>query len=199
MLKYLLVSLATVLFIGCSITVPPKVEYRLNPSIEIQNLSSLGCKDKSLKVAQAFSSSTLMSQDMSYGLGDSKQYIYSKSQWSVTPNRAITAKFLSELKESKLFKNVQISKSRSSNDYILEINIVDFMQYFDEESKSSTAQLIVSLTFIDIKANRVFATKTFTSKIDVETLNASGGVEGLNKVFSKVLLQTNNWYEEVCK
>jgi len=199
MMKFFLISIAIVLFVGCSKIVPPKVEYRLNPSLEIKNLSSLGCKEKSLKVAQAFSSNTLMSRDMSYGLGDSKQYIYSKSQWSLTPNRAITAKFLAELKKSKLFKSVQISKSRSSNDYILEINIIDFMQYFDETSSSSYSQFVVSLTFIDTKTNRVFATETFKSKVNVASLDADGGVDGLSKAFDDVLSQSDIWLSKVCK
>ena len=199
MMNFFLISIAIVLFVGCSTSVPPKVEYRLNPSLEIKNLSSLGCKEKSLKVAQAFSSNTLMSRDMSYGLGDSKQYIYSKSQWSLTPNRAITAKFLAELKKSKLFKSVQISKSRSSNDYILEINIIDFMQYFDETSSSSYSQFVVSLTFIDTKTNRVFATETFKSKVNVTSLDADGGVDGLSKAFDDVLSQSDIWLSKVCK
>jgi len=198
-MKYFLIGVAIVLFIGCTNTVPPKVEYRLNSNFETQNLSSLGCKEKTLKVAQAFSSNTLMSRDMSYGLGSSKQYVYSESLWSLTPNRAITANFLEELRDSKLFKSVQISKSRSRNDYILEINIVDFMQYFDEKSTSSEAKFTVSLTFIDAKTNKVFATQTFTSKVLVTTLNANGGVEGLNKALADVLSQSNTWFEKVCK
>jgi len=199
MMKYILVSVMIFLFLGCSTRVPPKAEYRLNSNIEVKKLSSLSCKDKSLKVAQAFSSNTLMSRDMSYGLGDSKQFIYSESQWALTPNRAITTKFLAELRNSHLFKSVQISKSRSRNDYILEINIVDFMQYFDENSSSSYSQFIVSLTIIDAKTNRVFATDTFKSKVDVKTLDASGGVDGLNEALEEVLSQSNSWFNKVCK
>ncbi len=199
MMKYILTGLAVVLFLGCSSTVPPKSEFRLNPDLKKQELLESGCSDKSLKVAQAFSSSILMSKNMNYGLGDSKQYIYSESQWSLTPNRAITSEFLKLIRESKLFKSVQVSKSRSRNDFILEVNIEDFMQYFNEESSLSYANMIVSLTLINTKTNNVFATQTFSAKVDVETLDANGGVDGLNNVLSDVLLQTNAWLSKVCK
>ena len=198
-MRYILVILAFFLFLGCSTTLPPKSEYRLSPDIAIKKLSADSCKDKSLKVAQAFSTSTLMSRDMSYGLGNSKQYIYSESQWASTPNRAITAEFLKLLRDSKLFKSVQISKSRSKNDFILEINIEDFMQYFNKQSSASFAKISISLTLIDAKTNKVFATQTFRTKLDVETLDANGGVSGLNRALSEVLSQSNIWIAGVCK
>jgi len=198
-MRYILIVLASFLFLGCSTALPPKSEYRLNPDIRTQKLSADSCKNKSLKVAQAFSQSTLMSRDMSYGLGDSKQYIYSESQWASTPNRAITAQFLKLFRASDLFKSVQISKSRSKNDFILEINIEDFMQYFNKQSSASFAKISISLTLIDAKTNNVFATQTFKTNTDVITLDANGGVDGLNDALSEVLSQSNIWIAGVCK
>ena len=199
-MRYLLISLVVFLFSGClSTTVPPKAEFRLNPEISHTNLSAIGCKDKSLKVAQAFSSSELMSQSMSYAQGGIKQYTYSKSQWSSTPNRAITAEFLKLIRDSKLFKSVQVSKSRSKNDFILEINIEDFMQYFCEKALTSHSKVLISLTLINSKTNKVIATQTFTAGFPIENLNANGGVEGLNKALSSVLSQSSIWFDEVCR
>ena len=198
-MKYFLITRISILFIGCSTTIPPKSEFRVNPNIPDKKLSVMSCKDNSLKVAQAFSSNSLMSRDMNYAQGDAKQYIYAKSQWASTPNRAITDMYLKLLRETDIFNSVQVSKSRSRNDYTLEINIEDFMQYFNEESSYSNANVVITLSFIETKSSIVFASKTFSSKVDVKTLNAEGGVDALNTALSEVMSQSNEWFGEVCK
>ncbi len=199
-MKYISFFLLTILLQGCiSTTVPAKSEYRINPNIQPQELEASGCKENSLKISQAFSANSLLSQDMYYALGNTKQYMYSASKWSTTPNRAITSEFLTLIRDSKLFKNVQTSKSRSRSDVILEINIEDFMQYFDENSTSSYANVVINVSLIRARGNSVFASQTFKTKINIEALDASGGVDGLNIALSEVLLDTNKWLAEVCK
>ncbi|WP_455755514.1 ABC-type transport auxiliary lipoprotein family protein [Sulfurimonas sp.] len=199
-MKYIIISLVALLFSGCiSTATPAKSEFRVNSHMPSKKFTSLACKSKSLKVAQAFSPSSIMSNTMSYAQGDFKQYAYSASQWSVAPNKAITAEFLTMIRDSKLFKSVQISKSRSRNDFILEISIEDFMQYFNDSSTSSYANVAISLALIDSKTNNVFATKIFNSKEDVKSLDAKGGVDGLNSALSDVISQSNDWLGEVCK
>jgi len=199
-MKYIIISLLAILFSGCiTTTTPAKSEFRVNSHMPSKKFTSLGCKNKSLKVAQAFSQNSIMSHTMSYAQGDFKQYAYSASQWSTAPNRAITAEFLTMIRNSKLFKSVQISKSRSKNDFILEISIEDFMQYFNSNSTSSYANVVISLALIDSKTNSVFATKIFNAKVDVKSLDAKGGVDGLNSALSDILSQSNDWLGEVCK
>lgn len=198
-MKYFLILIIGILFIGCNNKIPPKAEFRVNPKIPDEKLSALSCKDKSLKIAQAFSSNSLMSQDMSYAQGDAKQYIYSKSKWASTPNRAIGDMYLKLLRATDIFNSVQVSKSRSRNDYILEINIEDFMQYFNEDSSSSYANVSITLSLIESSTSIVFATKTFSSKADVKSLNAEGGVDALNSALGDVMNQSDKWFEEVCK
>lgn len=199
-MRYIILSLLVVFFSGCVTTkVPAKSEYRINTQVSASKSNSQTCKEKSLKVAQAFSSSAFMSNNMLYALGDSKQYAYSESLWAQNPNTVITSKFLKLIRETDLFKSVQNSKSRSRNDFILEINIEDFMQYFDEKSTRSYAIVSINLTLIDIKSNRVFATHSFNEKVDVVSLNAQGGVNALTKALSTILQNTNTWISGVCK
>lgn len=200
MVRYILIVLFTFIFSGCITTkVPSKAEYRINTNIVGIKSDAANCRDKSMKVAKAFSSSALMSNSMMYAIGDSKQYMYSQSLWALTPNTVITSKFLKLIRDTKLFKSVQISKSRSNNEYLLEINIEDFMQYFDEKSTSSYTNVSLSLTVIEIKSNKAIATKVFTSKVDIDTLNAEGGVNGLSKSLNNILRDTNTWLNGVCK
>lgn len=198
-MKYI-ITLIAILLQGClSTTIPPKSEYRINPIVENQESTVNGCRNNSLKIARAFSANSLLSQSMHYAEGNSKEYIYSESKWSTVPNKAITSEFLTLIRDSKLFKGVQTSKSRSRSDVILEINIEDFMQYFNEGSSKSYANVLISLSLINAKNNRVFASQTFETKVDIKSLDANGGVDGLNKALSEVLVDTNRWLEKVCK
>ena len=199
-MKSIFISLLIILLGGCVTTkVPAKSEYRINTALEVQKSESNSCKQKSLKVAQAFSSGTLMSKHMMYALGDTKQYAYTESIWAENPNLVITSHILKLVRATDLFQSVQISKSRASNDFILEINIEDFMQYFDEESSHSHANISLTLTLIEIKSNRVIATQSFDAKVDVQELNAQGGVNGLKEALNIILKDVNNWIIGVCK
>lgn len=198
-MKYLFLVFVTLTFIGCSNTIPPKVEYRINSQVQAESFTQSSCIDKSLKVARAFSSSTLRSQDISYRVGNSKQYTYSAALWSVTPDKAITSEFLSLLRDSKLFESVQTSKSRSSSDIILELHIEDFMQYFNDDSTSSYVNAVISLSLINVGTNTVFATHTFRKDIAVIELNSSAGVDALNIALQEILVQSNIWLGRICK
>ena len=199
-MKYIMMVFFVIIFSGCVTTkIPAKSEYRINTNIKMTKSEATGCKEKSLKVAQAFSSGTLMSNSMMYAKGDLKQYAYAESLWAQSPNSVITSKFLKLIRETNLFKSVQVSKSRSRNDFILEINIEDFMQYFNASATHSHANVSVNLTLIDIKSNRVFASHSFEAKVDAKSLNAQGGVEALNTALNKILNDTNTWISGACK
>ena len=197
---YISIFIIAIFLGGCSTAEPPMIEYRVSvkPTIEKES-SAQGCSKRSLKVAAAFSSSSLMSMDMNYALGDNKQYTYSQSQYATSPNYVITSEVLKLLREMKIFKTVQISKSRSRNDYILEISIDDFMQYFSEAEKSSYVNVVISFTLIDTKDSTSIATRTFSSKVNSSTLDAEGGVKALGIAFEEVLNSSSKWFTEVCR
>ena len=198
-MKIFVLVLTVLLFSACSTVNPPVTEYRLNLDMPKNTQMQKGCSEKSLKVAQAFSSTPLMTLNMNYVEGSNKQFAYSQAQWSVSPNNAISAEIIALLRSTELFKSVQVSKSRSKSDMILEINIEDFMQYFSDDFENSHANAVITLTLIDSKSNNVIATRTFNSKVDAKTLNAEGGVYALSMALSDVLKQSSLWFNEVCK
>ncbi len=198
-MQLLFITLITFLLVGCSTTTPAVSEYRINVESIPSAFTQTGCKEDSLKVAQAFSSTSLMSHEMNYGQGTHKQYKFTQSQWAESPNRAISAEIVEYLKSTKLFKNVQISKSRSKNGLVLETNIEDFMQYFSEDEKESFVQVRINLTLIDAENSKVLATKTFESKIKIDSINADTGVQYLNIALENVLNSSGEWLSEVCK
>ena len=197
-MKKILILLSIVLLSGCVTTKPSITEYRVVAKTSKAQSVVDGCKEKSLKIAQAFSSSSLMSLKMDYVQEESKIFSYSQAHWNESPNHSVTKEILKKIRDSKLFKNVQISRSRSKNSWILETNIEDFLQYYSEGLKDSFAKVIISLTLIDSKTNSVVATKTFSSKVNTNSLDAEGGVEALNRALSDVLTQNIEWLNGVC-
>jgi len=198
-MRFLYVIITLFLVAGCSVSTPTISEYRIDTEVASQQFLESTCRDQSLKVAQAFSPSALMTLKMNYAEGNHKQYVYSQSQWAESPNSAVTAELVKSIKGTALFKNVQISKSRSKNSMLLETNIEDFMQYFSKDEKSSFSNIVISLTLIDTQTNHVIATKTFHSKVNAQSTDASGGVIALNRALSNVLNESGKWLGETCK
>lgn len=196
---YFFTVIAVLLFSGCSTVTPPVTEYRVQSSNIFLDLNSSKCSDKSLKVSEAFSSSALMSLDMNYATSVNKQFSYSQSQWALSPNSSITSAIVKLMRDINVFKTVQISKSRTRNDMVLEISIDDFMQYFTKENKQSFVNVRITLTLIDSKNLVATATKTFEVKLDSKTLDSEGGVEALNIALDKILLQSAKWIGGVCR
>ena len=196
---YLVMIGFIVLMSGCSGMHPSITEYRINTQYKIKKVEPTSCKNNSLKVAEAFSSSSLMSFNMNYAIGDNKQFTYSQSQWSLSPNHAISFEIVNLLRDMNLFKTVQISKSRTRDDIILETSIDDFMQYYSEDKNSSFVNVRISLTLIDTKTYKAVSTKSFLARVDSKSLDADGGVRALNLALKDVLVQSSLWLEEVCR
>ncbi|MFT7005457.1 MAG: cholesterol transport system auxiliary component [Sulfurimonas sp.] len=198
MIKLYVGIIMILLLAGCSTTNPSVTEYRLSVKALDYKSSSNGCEDKSIKVSQAFSSNSLMEVRMSYVQDEQKIYSYSQAQWNNSPNQEISSQIAKALRDSKLFKNTQTSKSRSNSDLILEANIEDFMQYFTQDSTKSYVKVMISFTLIDSKTSEVIATKTFNAKRNVTSLDALGGVKALDAALHDVLEQGILFLNEVC-
>jgi cholesterol transport system auxiliary component len=197
-MRFIYIFIAIFILSGCTTKVPSVLEYRISTKINPLNLTQQSCKDSSLKIAQAFSSNVLMSTDMSYAQGEYKQDSFSQSEWAESPNKAITNQIAKYIQSSKLFKSTQIAKSRTKSEMVLETNIEDFMQYFSPDEKTSYANVVITFTLLDSK-NSIISSKRFTSKVDVKTLDAEGGVEALNKALENVLFDMGNWLGESCQ
>jgi len=198
-MRLIFITLFIFLISGCSTSTSSVAEYKIAINAVKPNSLSSGCQKKSLKVSEAFSSNSLMSLKMNYIQDKSKIYSYSQAQWNNSPNKEISSQIVKALRESELFKTAQNIKSRSKSDLILETNIEDFMQYFSKDLTSSYVNVVISLTLIDASSSEVLATKTFSVKRDVETLDASGGVESLSLALEDALSQGLEFLNEVCK
>lgn len=199
MKKIYLITIFMFLLSGCSVTKPAITEYRLSLKDFTSKNYSNSCKDNSLKVSTAFSSSTLMTHEMNYMQDRHKIYSYTQSQWINSPNQEISLQILSAIRDAKLFESVQSAKSRSRSDLILEINIEDFMQYYSEDLSSSHVNIAISFTLIDEKISKTIATKSFSAKRDVKSLDAIGGVEALDEALEEIIGDLLEFLSGACR
>ena len=199
MTKLYLTLLILFLLSGCSTIKPSITEYKITLQTLNSNSESTGCIDKSLKVSKAFSSSSLMSQQMKYVQDEHKIYEYSQAQWMNTPNQEISSQIVKSIRDSKLFKSTQNDKSRSRSDIILETTIEDFMQYFSKDFTESYVNVVISLSLIDSRTGEVISTKALESKVEANSLDAAGGVKALDIALRDVLNQNLEFLNGVCK
>jgi len=197
-IKIVLITALTLLS-GCTITTPSKAEYRISPRIEVQSNEESSCKEKSLKIAQAFSASSLMSTKMKYTYDEAQEFTYTESAWSRSPSRAITAALLSSVRGTHLFKSVNSYKSRSRSNLILETNIEEFIQHYEEENQKSFVKVIISFSLVDSKTSKIIDTETISVKVDTKSLNAEGGAVALNSALDKLLIKNNEWLGSLCR
>ena len=196
---YMLLVISILVLSGCSKIQPAITQYRVKSDLSVDSLSEgSSCRDKSLKVAQAFSPTPLMSLNMKYVYGGNKLFSYSQAQWVDSPNRAISSEILKLLRATNLFKSVQTFKSRSRSNFLLESNIEDYIQYFSKDQKNSYSKVVINFTLIDMRTNEVIAAKTLSAKVASETLDADGGVEALNRALDDVLSQSIIFFKGVC-
>ena len=187
------------LFVGCTTIKPHVSEFRvITKDTQIKGNSS-GCRDKSLKISQAFSTASLLSLDMDYTESDNKIFSYSQSQWQESPNSFITTEFFKSIRDFAIFKSVHSFKSRIKSDFVLEVDIEEFMQFYAKDMKSSHVNIILNLSLVDAKTNSVISTNKFSSKIDTKTPDASGGVEALSIALNEIILKNLEWLDGVCK
>lgn len=198
-MRLLFLSLAVVLFTACSTIKAPITEYRIIVKNEIPKSDISGCKSKALKISQAFSSTSLMTTNMDYILENNQIFSYSQAQWSNTPNRAISLEILKSVRDTGLFKYTQNAKTRSRSDLVLETNIEDFSQYYNDDLSLSYANIVMSFTLIDLKSNKVISASTFETRVDTKSKDAQGGSEALNIALSEILEKTTIWLGSTCK
>ena len=191
-----------VLFLSACSTVKPTVtRYKLlsNDNKKVLNHASKSCSDKTLSIPDSFSLASLKSSEMSYIESDDKIYSYLQARWQESPNSFITLEILKNIRESKLFKTVQSSKSRGKSDFILENGIEDFMQYYDKEKNRLYVKVVITSTLVDTHSKNVVASRTFSSRVEANEISANGGVEALSSALYKVLDKKIEWLEGVCR
>lgn len=197
-MRYILAA-AAFLLSGCVTLKTPITEYRMEVSSAQTKSISKGCKEKSLKIMEAFSPNSLMTLSMEYAEPDGKVFAYTQSRWQESPKDAITQQLLKNIRVSEIFGSVDTAKSRSKSNYILETNLEEFLQFYSKDMKSSYADVVINFSLIDTKTNVVIAHKSLSARVEAKSADAKGGVEALNSALTKILQENRVWLDEVCR
>jgi len=193
-----IISIGLFIATGCTSLTPPQNEYRLDSSAEVMKARKTRCIQKTLKVDQASSDKLFMSLKIYYVQGKYAQYAYARSRWVESPNDKITEEITRYLRKIQLFRSVQNADSKTKNNFRLEINIEDFMQYFDKNEKNSYVNVVITCNLVDDVTHKIVATKTFHANAKTKSDNALGGVKALSRALNTILKQCGLWLQGVC-
>ena len=136
---------------------------------------------------------------MHYGSGQYSVASFTQSQWSESPNRAISAKTVEALESSQLFTYVSNAQSTVRSDLVLETNIEDFMQYFTKDNSKSYVNVAIKATLVERKTKQIIASKKFEKRVATKSLDAYGGVVALSQALSAILEDEVQWLGSECK
>ena len=198
-MKILLSAFLLLLLTACSTTYPAVTQYRIAPQESVQTLHKSSCKQHSVKVAQAFVRSSLMSKKMKYVLGAYQEGAFNQSEWAEDPNKAITDAIVKSLQSSSLFESVASYRSFSTSDYTLESNVAEFTQHFALDEKSSYVKIDITFRLINNQTMQVVAVKHIVKELATQKADAPSGVEALNVLLTQSLREMQEWIAESCR
>ena len=202
MKKLLFVFVGIMVFLGgCGIkSSPPVDEYTIVLKQEFKGMkASSKCQSKSVKLLEPFGAYAYTTNDLHYVVLPNQENRYNLSTWSQSIAGILYGEILRAVSKSKIFGSVANYSSVAKSDYILEMEINDFKQYFSSDLKHSYVVADLTFTLIETEHFRVVAQKEFVKKIDTKSLDAKGGVEALDSAFGEIVPEVLAWLSGVCR
>jgi ABC-type uncharacterized transport system auxiliary subunit len=197
-MRYLFVFII-LFFAGCSTKVPPVKEYRIKTKTFKISKEKSKCKNNIIKLSEPFSPNSYKIKKMYYSIDGFEDGVFNQSAWSEPIYLYVYKNLLNSLRQSELFKSVENYLSVANYNYIMEVEINDFKQYFKKDLKSSYVVVDLTLTLIDKKNYNTVFQQRFYQKIESIEPNAKAGVEALNVAFELVLKRVIKSLSGVCE
>lgn len=198
-MRYIISIVLFLALSGCSLktTVPASTAYQLSMP-QITTMGTEGCREKSVQVSLIQTPTLFKFTQMFYNKASLQQSYYANSVWGESPADRLQTIFVAALSQSGIFKSVVGYESIASYDYLVEIHLYDFMQYFDAENRASV-RVNFDLVLVGNENHKVLGKFNFNETLPSETANAFGGVEALNTLVSKGVINTLEWTATECK
>ena len=185
---------------GCSVkSMPPVTEFALITEQKSFDVSSKKCSQKSLKVLEPFGSNKYTINELYYVVLPYEENSYTQSSWIEPVSTMLYNEILKAIRESALFGNVANYSSVAKGEYILEIEINDFKQYFTPDMQHS--YVVSDITFTLVRSSNFvpIAQKEIYKKIKTSSLDAKGGVEALNRAQQETIQEMISWLDRTCQ
>ena len=197
MFRYITAMVLSVLVVGCSVTTPATKEYRLAPKVDKAELKS--CQHHSIKLLPTVTKNYLRSGAMHYIIEPFEEGSYIESAWATPPADTILSQLYLTLNDAKILSAVYTYGSIGNSDWVVEVRLDDFVQFFDKAKKSSFVVIDMTLTIYNKKDRKLIASKRFVQTQQCDTLDAQGGVEALNIALEQTLHEVLPWFSEQCR
>lgn len=184
------------IFSGCTIKTEPIKELNLsinNTYVPSNKISS--CKTKDIKISFVALPDYLQTTKMNYT--QDGIYSFNETKWLDLPSNMISLELSKALRESEVFKTVLNNKSRAKSDLVLEVNVEEFMQYF--EQNSSYVKVSYVLNLVDHSSSKIVSSQSFKTKVDTLSFDANGGVEAFKKALSILFAKNIEWLLGECR
>ncbi len=194
-------SLVLMALSGCSLQtkVPASTQYRLQVASVIQDYNASSCKDDVLQLKNIVSYDPIVGRSIYYQVGDLNIANYALSNWEAAPFKTMELSLVSSIRDSKIFKDVLLSKSGVKPDFILEYSVGEFIQHFSEDMKSSYVTVKIHFALLENDNSKLLYSTTIEKKVPSSSLDALGGIKALQSALSDVMVQTNVWLNNRCQ
>ncbi len=201
MKKLLFFTLILLFASGCSLQtkVGAHTQYRLKTPPQQESFVATKCKDDVLVLKNIINYDPLTSRSITYQVGDLKLASYADSNWESPLFKTLDAVLLSNIRETKIFKDAIASRSSAKADFILEYSVGEFIQHFSEDMNSSYALVNFHVALLDVTSSKLLYASTIEKKIPSQTLDAQGGVTALQEALGAVMEETNIWLHTQCQ
>lgn len=200
MIKALVLILTLHLLSGCAVfhKSPAAIsiyDFGLQPSQQTQNkLQSSSQKRKSILIANATTPLWLDNTAIHYRLlyhNPSQSYHYANSRW-IAPPAALLTQQLRDRIVSRTNEQVIKDSSTAKTDYILHIELEEFIQVFDT-AKDSHVLIGLRASLIERNSRHLFAQKDFNIKEKTSTADAAGAVSALGAASNQLTNELIGW------
>ncbi len=200
MIKALLLILILHLLPGCTVfhKSPSAISvynFGLQQSQQAQNkLQPSQQPRKSILIANATTPLWLDNTAIHYRLlyhNPSQSYHYANSRWIAPPAALLTQQMRDRI-VSKTNEQVIKDSSTAKTDYILHIELEEFIQVFDT-AKDSHVVIGLRASLIERSSRHLFAQKDFNIKEKAPTADAAGAVSALGAASNQVTNELIGW------
>ena len=196
MRRYTLSIVSAFMLFGCTATTPSVNEYTLLSSKTIQP-TTIPLSSKSLSVSLSKSIPSLSTKNLIYlrENGETGAYLYSR--WNDTPTALIQRSLITSLYENALFTSLSSSNSLAQADWVLESDLDAFYHRFTHTK--SEGYIDITYRLIDTRTKRLLGSKRFSISSPAPTMDATGGVDALQKATHELNTQCILWLTTLTK
>ncbi len=198
MTRTLLLILIFYLLSGCTTLYKPSTSiaiYDFGTQEYSQNESqSLNSKSKSILIADAAAPLWLDNTTIQYRLlyhNSTQTYTYTNSRWKAPPATLLARKIRDRIVSNS---NEQVVKNSSTakTDYILHLELEEFIQAFDTMNESHVA-IGLRASLIERNSRTIFAQKDFAVTAKTPTADAVGAVWAFGSAANQLINELMDW------